>query len=191
VTHPFEHWPSAGRRPILIALIASSIAMFVLLSVLDRPLRDSGEGGTVELEVAGGVSEASRIKEAWRADGVLDDAAFIDGLDFLFAPLYAAALAGACVAAAASFGRRGHERLASAGGVIAWMATAAALFDWTENVALAAILLDDVTAPWPGIALAAAIPKFVGSSAGLVYGLAGAAFTIAARNRGVERSQPV
>jgi hypothetical protein len=183
LTHPFEHWPRTGRRRALTALIVAVIAMFVALSLLDAPLRASDEGGTVALEVAGSTDRATEIKEAWRADGVLESGAFIDGLDFLFAPLYAAALAGGSVAAAGAFRRRGWKPLAAAGIAIAWLAGVVAVFDWVENVALAKTLLDEPSAPWPAIALAAAIPKFAGSAAALLYGLAGGAVAVVSRRR--------
>ena len=169
MTHPFEQWPRTRRRQALLALIAAAVVLWVVLSALDAPLRATDEGGTIPLEIAGSSDRASEIKEAWRAEGVLENGAFINGLDFLFAPIYAAALAGACVAAAGVFRRLGWERLAAAGIAIAWLATAAAVFDWTENIALAVILLDEPASPWPAIALAAAIPKFAGSGAALVY----------------------
>jgi hypothetical protein len=187
VTHPFEQWPRARRRPALLALIAAAIAMFVVLTLLDSPLRRTDEGGTVALEVAGSSDRASEIKDAWRAEDVLDNGAFIDGLDFLFAPLYAASLAGGCVAAAGAFRRIGRERLAAAGIAIAWIATAVAAFDWAENIALAVVLLDEPASPWPTIALVAAIPKFAGSWAALLYGLAGGAVALARRPRAAAR----
>jgi len=187
VTHPFEQWPRSGRRRALLALIAAAIAMFVVLTLLDSPLRGTDEGGTVALELAGSTDEASEIKEAWRAEGVLDDGAFIDGLDFLFAPLYAAALAGGCVAAAGAFRRLGKARLAAAGIAIAWIASVVAVFDWTENIALAVVLLDQPASPWPAVALAAAIPKFAGTWAALLYGLAGGAVALARPARGARR----
>jgi hypothetical protein len=167
----------------LRALIAAAIAMLVLLWLLDAPLRASDEGGTVPLEVAGSTDRANQIKEAWRADGVLENGAFIDGLDFLFAPLYSAALAGGCVAAAGAFRRLGRERVAATGIAIAWLATAVAAFDWVENIALATILLDEPASPWPAVALGAAIPKFAGTWAALLYALAGGAVSLAGRGR--------
>jgi hypothetical protein len=168
---------------VLLAAIAAAIGMFVLLSLLDDPLRSTDEGGTVALEVAGSANRAEEITEAWRAEGVVDNGAFIDGLDFLFAPLYAAALAGGCVAAAGAFRRRGNDRLANLGVTVAWVATAVIAFDWLENIAIAVILLDEPASPWPAIALAAAIPKFAGSWAALLYGLAGGAVALAGRSR--------
>jgi hypothetical protein len=183
MTHPFEHWPRNGRRQALLALIGAALAMFVLLSVLDAPLRGTDEGGTVALELAGSTERAAEIKEAWRAEGLVDDGAFIDGLDFLFAPIYSLALAGGCVAAASAFRRRGRAGLAAAGTAIAWVATSVALFDWIENIALATVLLDEPRSPWPAVALGAAIPKFVGSWVALLYALAGGAMALLARRR--------
>jgi hypothetical protein len=163
-------------------LIAAAIAMQVVLALLDGPLRDTGDG-TVAFEVAGSVTRAEEIVDAWRAEDLLANAAFIDGLDFLFALLYTAAIAGGCVAAAAVWRRRGRAWLATAGIAIAWAASAAAAFDWTENVALAVSLLDQPASPWPAIALGAAIPKFAGAWAGLLYALSGGAATLAERMR--------
>jgi hypothetical protein len=184
VTHPFEHFPHTRRRQALLALIAAAMAMFVLLSVLDAPLRKTDEGGTVTLEVAGSTDRAKEIKDAWRADGVLENGAFIDGLDFLYAAVYSAALAGGAVAAAGAFRRRGRERLAAAGIVVAWIASGVVLFDWIENIGIAVTLLDEPMSPWPAISLGAAIPKFAGSTIALLYGLAGGVVTLASRRRG-------
>lgn len=148
--------------------------MQVLLAVLDSPLRETGNG-TVDFEVAGTAERAGEIVSSWRANGVLEDAAFIDGLDFLFAPLYAAAIAGGCVAASSAWRRSGRDGVARAGIAIAWLASAAALFDWIEDVALAVVLLHEPVSPWPAVALAASIPKFAGAWAGILFALSGAA----------------
>lgn len=187
MSHPFEQWPRTARTQALLALITAAITMFVVLALLDSPLRATDEGGTVSLEVAGSSHRANEIKESWRAEGLLDNGAFIDGLDFLYAPLYAGALAGACVAAAGTFRRLGSRRLAGAGIAIAWLASAVAAFDWAENVALAVVLLDEPTSPWPAIALAAAVPKFAGTWAALLYALAGGALALGRRPRGAGR----
>jgi hypothetical protein len=156
--------------------------MQVVLALLDGPLRESGDG-TVAFEVAGSAGRAGEIVNHWRAEDLLVNAAFIDGLDFLFALLYTAAIAGGCVAAAGVWRNRGGARLAAAGIGIAWAASAAAAFDWAENVALAVILLDGPTSPWPALALGAAIPKFAGAWAGLLYALSGGTVALAGRIR--------
>lgn len=182
VPHPFERWPRANRRRLLLAVIAAAIALQVVLALLDGPLRDTGDG-TIAFEVAGSPERSGEIVAGWRAEGLVANAAFIDGLDFLFAPLYAAAIAGACVAAAGAWRRRGRERVAALGAATAWAATAAAAFDWIENTALAVILLDGPSSPWPAIALVAAIPKFAGTLAGLLFALSGAALALGGRSR--------
>jgi hypothetical protein len=65
--------------------------------------------------------------------------------------------------------------VARLGIAIAWAASAAAAFDWIENVALAVVLLHEPLSPWPAIALAAAIPKFAGAWGGLLFALSGIA----------------
>jgi hypothetical protein len=180
--HPFERWPRTGRRRALLFLIATAIAMQVGLTLLDGPLRESGDG-TVDFEVAGSTERAGQIVDNWRAHDLLANAAFIDGVDFLFALLYTAAIAGGCVAAAGAWRSRGRRRLAAVGIGLAWAATAAAAFDWTENVALAVSLLDGPTSPWPSLALGAAIPKFAGAWAGLLYALAGGTVALVGRMR--------
>jgi hypothetical protein len=173
MTHPLEHWPPSGRRRALVAVIAAAALLQVVLTLLDGPLRASDHGGTVPLEVAGTPGRADEIVSSWEADGVLDNGAFITGLDFLFAPLYAAAYAGGCVALAAAWRRRGRERLAFLGIAAAWAATAAAGFDYVENVGLTVTLLDEPASPWPQISLVAAIAKFAGLTAAGLYLLAG------------------
>jgi hypothetical protein len=182
LTHPFERLPRTGRRRALLVLIVAAIAMQVVLALLDGPLRDTGDG-TVDFEVAGSAERAGQIVDNWRAHDLIANAAFIDGVDFLFALLYTAAIAGGCVAAAGAWRSRGRRRLAAVGIGLAWAATAAAAFDWTENVALAVSLLDEPTSPWPAIALGAAIPKFAGAWAGLLYALTGSTVALAERMR--------
>jgi hypothetical protein len=173
VTHPLEHWPPSRRRRALVAVIAAAVMLQVILTLLDGPLRASDRGGTIPLEVAGSPGRADEIVSSWEADGVLDNGAFITGLDFLYAPLYAAAYAGGCVALAAAWRRRGRERLAAIGIAAAWAATAAAGFDYVENLGLAVTLLDEPASPWPQISLVAAIAKFAGIAAAVLYLLTG------------------
>jgi hypothetical protein len=167
-------------------VIVAAIAMQVVLALLDGPLRDTGDG-TVAFEVAGDTQRAEEIVDTWRTEVLLANAAFIDGLDFLFALLYTSAIAGGCIAAAGVWRRRGRAGLAMAGIWAAWAASAAALFDWTENVALAVQLLDEPAAPWPAVALGAAIPKFAGAWIGLLYALLGGAAALVGRARGGSR----
>jgi hypothetical protein len=175
MTHPLEHWPPSNRRGALVAVIAAAAVLQVVLTLLDGPLRASDHGGTVPLEIAGSPGRAHEIVSSWEADGVLDNGAFITGLDFLYAPLYAAAYAGGCIALAVAWRRRGRERLAVIGIAAAWAATAAAGFDYVENLGLSVTVLDEPSSPWPQISLVAAIAKFAGIAAAVLYLLTGLA----------------
>jgi hypothetical protein len=149
-----------------------------------QPLHeDTTAGGIVDLELAGSVERTEEIVDSWRAEGVLDEAAFLHGLDFLYPLLYAGALAAGSLAAAAIWTRAGRPSVASWGTAMAWVATAAAAFDYIENIALATALLGDPAAPWPQIAFAAAALKFACIAGSLAYVLSGIAGAVVARRR--------
>jgi hypothetical protein len=57
---------------------------------------------------------------------------------------------------------------------MAWVAFAAAVFDYVENVGLMVSLWGDPASPWPQLALGAAVLKFTASSLALLFGLSGA-----------------
>ena len=54
---------------------------------------------------------------------------------------------------------------------LAWVATAAAGFDYVENLALGISLWGDPASPWPQLAFAAAVLKFTAIALALLYGL--------------------
>jgi hypothetical protein len=56
---------------------------------------------------------------------------------------------------------------------MAWVALAAAGFDYVENVGLAVSLWDEPVSPWPQVAAVAASLKFAGIAAALLYALSG------------------
>jgi hypothetical protein len=64
--------------------------------------------------------------------------------------------------------RRGWP-LAAVGVPLAWGQWAAALLDAAENITLLVMLLGLVTTPWPEIARACAIPKFLLIGLGILY----------------------
>jgi hypothetical protein len=97
-------------------------------------------------------------------------ASFGLGLDYLFMPLYATALALGILLAAGW-----HKGWFSGLGVwLGWGAYAAALFDAVENYALARMLLmNQVWSPYPQVAAFSASVKFLLLSLGLFYALVG------------------
>ncbi len=100
------------------------------------------------------------------------------GLEFLFALLYAFATAGACLVVGRRLRQRGWRRLGAFDVPLAWIAIAAGLFDWGENVALAIVLLDRPASPWTEIAFACAVPKFTLIAVAVLYELAGGAVSL-------------
>lgn len=174
----------APRGKALAATIVLAVALLAILALLDKPLRTEVAGsGTISLELAGDPQRAGEIVASWEAVGERERAAFIDGLDFLFAALYAVAIAGACLAVRRRLREKGYLRLASPGIALAWLALAAGAFDWAENVSLAVVLLDEPASPWPEIAFACGLPKFALSDAGILFALLGGAVSLAARPR--------
>jgi hypothetical protein len=87
-----------------------------LASAVAKPLHEDDPGGEsiIDFELAGSVDRAEEILATWRAEGVLDDAKAIQLFDLLYPLIYAAALAGGCVAASGAWGRAGFPRLAAA-----------------------------------------------------------------------------
>jgi hypothetical protein len=171
VTHPFQRWPRSRRR---VALICLAVLAFlpVVLGAFVKPLHEDEPGGEsiIDFELAGSVDRAEEILAKWDNEGVIDEAKTIQIFDLVYPLIYAAALAGGCVAAAAAWRRARRPRLAVAAVALAWVACAAAAFDYVENLGLGISLWDEPASPWPQIAYVAAVVKF----AGIYLALAGA-----------------
>ena len=185
MTHPFESWPRKHRRLALIAVIVAAILPLALSSAT-TPLAEDEPGGRtiIDFELAGSVDETEEILATWRAQGVIDNAKEVQLFDLVYPLIYASALAGVCVAAAGAWRRTRRPSLARVGIAMAWVAFAAAVFDYIENLGLAVSLWGDPASPWPQLAWAAAILKFTCSTAALLFGLTGAVAWLLARRTG-------
>lgn len=174
--HPLQRRPRTRRR---LALICVSLLAFlpVVAGTVAKPLHEDEPGGKsiVDFELAGSVDSANEILATWRAEGVIDEAKAIQTADLLYPLVYAAALAGACIAAAGAWGAAGRASPARAGVAMAWVAFAAAGFDYVENLGLGISLWDEPASPWPQLALVAAVLKFVCIALALLYALSGMA----------------
>lgn len=155
----------------------------VALGTVVHPLHEDEPGGEsiVDFELAGSVDRAQEILATWRSEGVIDDAKTIQVFDLIYPLIYSAACAGLCIAAAGAWSRAGRSRLAAAGIAMAWVAFAAAGFDYVENLGLAISLWDQPATPWPQVSLAAAVLKFAAIYASLLYALSGLVGTLIAR----------
>ena len=137
------------------------------------------------------MDRAEEILAAWEAEDVIDDAKAIQVFDLVYPLIYSAALAGACIAAAGAWRRRGRMGWARLGITMAWVAFAAAGFDYVENLGLGISLWDEPMSPWPQVTLIAALGKFAGIYAALAYALTGAvAWALSRRGRSPASEPP-
>ena len=186
--HPLENIPSTSRKPLFWAFLAGTLILFAVFRVLDAPLRTTAApNGIVSFELAGTPFQAQAIIDSWHEMAFLVSsvegepvpgfvsrayafAAFGLGVDYLFMPVYATALAFGILLAAGKHG----SWFARSGAWLGWGVYAAALFDAVENYALARMLLmNQVWSPYPEVAAFSASVKFVLLSLGLVYALVG------------------
>jgi hypothetical protein len=165
--------------------VAVAALLPTVLGTVVHPLHENDPGGKsiVDFELAGSVDRTEEILATWRAEGVLDDAKAIQTFDLIYPLIYAAALAGGCLAAAGAWARAGRPRLAAAGIAMAWVAFGAAGFDYVENLGLGVSLWDDPATPWPQLAFVAAVLKFVAIGLSLLYAVSGAIAALSARGR--------
>ncbi|MBJ7329410.1 MAG: hypothetical protein JHC95_05905, partial [Solirubrobacteraceae bacterium] len=162
VTHPLQRRPCTHRRAWLIGFaILAALPM-----VLGAILKPTGSEDIVAFEFAGSVDRATEIVCYWQAAGHIGAAKAIMVLDIVYPFIYALAIAGACVGAAAAWSR---GRMASLGIAMAWVATSAIAFDYLENVGLAISLWDTPASPWPQISAVAAVFKFTAIGLPLLY----------------------
>jgi hypothetical protein len=159
--------------------VAIAALLPTVLGAVTKPLNEDVTGESIiDFELAGSVDRANEILAAWRAEDVIDDAKAIQVFDLIYPLIYSAALAGACVAAAEAWRRRGRRRWAQIGIAMAWVAFVAAGFDYVENLGLGISLWDEPMTPWPQVALVAALGKFAGIYASLLYALTGIVATV-------------
>ena len=181
MNHPLDFIPADKRKPVFFAFLAGTLILFAVFRVLDTPLRTTAApNGIVSFELAGTSEKAFQIMVSWEPINFQGPkivalrgylfAAFGLGLDYLFMPVYATALALGILLAAGKHGRR----FSTFGVLLGWGAYAAALFDAVENYALARMLiLNEVWAPYPQIAAICASIKFGLLLLGLFYALVG------------------
>ena len=185
--HPFQRWPRQHRRAALICVALAALLPTVLGAVV-KPLHEDEPGGKsiIDFELAGSVERTEEILATWRREGVIDEAKAIQIFDLIYPLIYAAALAGGCIAAVGAWERARRPRLANAGIAMAWVAFAAAGFDYVENLGLGISLWGDPASPCPQLAFVAAILKFAGIYSSLLYALSGvvAAFLARRQDRG-------
>jgi hypothetical protein len=178
LSHPFERLPTSTRRRVLPVLVVLTLALTVALQIVGRPLQTAAAPqGIISFELAGNLPAAQAIIASWDSAAQLH-AALSLGLDYLYMPLYAIAIALACVQAAGS-SLRSPRPLWALGIVLAWALGLAALLDAVENFALFQLLVGSTSTTWPVVAKACATAKFAFVIGGLFYaGIGGIAYLI-------------
>jgi len=178
--HPLEFIPREYRKRIFLTLLALTLILFAVFRVLDQPLRnDVAPNGIVSFELAATPEKAFQIMVSWEPLGFVSPdilrmkgymhAAFGLGLDYLFMPVYALALAfGTLLTTQNHVGW-----IKSLGALAGYGAIAAALFDTVENFALWQILLGAYESSYPAVAAVCASFKFGLIVFGLLVGLIG------------------
>ena len=160
------------RRTALWILGLATLALFVVLAVVDQRLRDTGGPGIVPFEVAATEERADEIKGEWGADG-RDRARLSLIVDYPYLVAYGAFLTLAVAATRDLFRRRGWQRWTAAGAVIGVFPIVAAIFDGLENANLLLVLDDRGAGATPLLAAIFAGAKFLVAIVALIYVLAG------------------
>jgi hypothetical protein len=169
-THPLAFIPDNQRKRVFFIFLAGTLfIMATFRFVLDPPLQtEAAPQGIVSFELAGSQLKADEIIASWDDTARLY-AAFGLGFDFLFMPVYAAAIA---LGVLLSAGRH-PGRFATVGVWVGWGAFVATIFDAAENTCLFNLLLGNSGPNFAGMAALYAALKFGLILLGIVYALVG------------------
>ncbi len=149
----------------------AAVVLLVLLNMIDSTLQARTGYGTVSMQGVGTGWGIRVIADRWTSppDAVL--AGFALGLDFLFIPLYGAALFFGSIAAVDRYAPQ-PGRLRRIMTLLALAPVGAALCDVIENSLYLLMLQRASTDAMASIALEATAGKFVGIAIGIVLSLA-------------------
>lgn len=174
-SHPLQLRPRSNRAAWLAAALVLAVIPLIASQIF-TPLNEDQPGGAsiVDFEFAGSVERAEEIIGIWEAEDVVGTAKAIQVFDLVYPLIYVAAFAGLALGVGRLWAQVGRARLADFAPAAAWAVTAAAGFDYIENLGLAVSLWGDPAAPWPQIAYVAAAIKFAGIYLALAYALSGA-----------------
>ena len=172
--HPLESIYNPYRKKLFFLFLSLTLILYAVFWALDQPLRtDAAPMGIVSFELAGDPISARAITDSWKQLSLLLSsvagqpnpdivntpyvfAAFGLGLDYLFMPSYALALAFGTLLAT----QKHRGWIYTLGAFAGYGAFAAILFDAVENFALLRILLGEDQSSYPAIAAYCAIVKF-------------------------------
>ena len=157
-----------NRQRVFWAAFILSIGLMSILNWVGAPMKTpAAPCGIISFEFARTSEKATAMLDSWDSDASLR-AAFTLGLDYLFMPAYAAAIALACLWAGEVFRSRAMPQSALGTSLVIGQVIAA-LSDAVENIALISILLGNSATAWPQVAFFCAALKFGLILLGLMY----------------------
>ncbi len=168
---------STNRTRQMWLAIGLAVALTAVLQVIGAPLKTAAApGGILTYEFAGSVANAKAIIASWDARAQVY-AGLSLGLDFLYPPVYAAAIGLACLVAAPHLPGFGQSLARGLSRAI-WLAAA---LDYVENIALIQLLLGSSHSLWPPLAWICAAIKFAIVLAGILVALVGGVLVLVRR----------
>lgn len=170
--HPFDHIPSVAlKMAIGVGAVATVGLGLMLLFIIEN---GPGFDLLAALVLSGTPAAAQEVLSQWSyTDRIY--IAFVAGFDFLFGVVWTNTMALACIWVSR---RAASARLASLGGLFAWLLWIAMVLDVPENGAYFLMVLGSVAQPWPAMAAIAVYPRIFIFIAGSLYLIVGSARSI-------------
>jgi hypothetical protein len=179
--HLFDRLNPNLQKRLFILLLIMAILVMIIMNVIGEPLVTKyAPSGIISFEFAFSVARARLIISSWSPDSQLR-AAFIQGLDFLFPPIYGVALGFGCLLSHKVLSTR-RKPLSGSGIIITWGLVMAVICDYLENISLVALLFGRLQSSFPQIAGACAVIKFALIFIAIGYILYGLIIGILARS---------
>lgn len=166
--HPLLNMQYHRRNSFFLLLFSLTVVVMLVMNNVGSKLNtETAPYGIISFELAGTTQRAQAILDSWDAEAKVQ-AAFVQGLDFLYLVVYSTAIALACLWAGETLKKAGWPP-DSLGIPLAWGLWIAAICDAIENIALVVMLFGSIINPWPAIAIVCAVIKFALIFLGLVY----------------------
>lgn len=167
------------RRGLIVAAVAT-LAIFIVLFVLDGRMTDAGGPGIVGFEVAGSQDRATEILGEWGDQGI-DAARASLWIDYAYIVAYTTLLFLAARATRDLAEARRWRRMAAFGAVAPWLAVAGGAFDAVEDLGLLLALDRHGGDAAPRLAQICASFKFALLAVTTIYLLVGLVLRLRAR----------
>ncbi len=171
-TNPLEKILPKTQKNVLWALALITMVLFVVLGILDQPLKtNEAPNGIVSFELAGSFNQSQKILSSWNHQAKLYAALSI-GVDYLFLVAYSLFFAFLIFKLSKLFVEH-IKWLVQAGIIIGWLQFLAAIFDSVENYFLIRLLFSSQNELFSHLAFYFASAKFLLILLGIIYILLG------------------